>query len=103
MNIIWKDYRLWMLVAGLSLLGAGLLSRRLNYYIDRSASRLDNCLVEAEREHWSTWSLNCESYGSNIEKDDSGTITACSLPSSLAESIDDTMKEDKDRCVKIYK
>ena len=66
-------------------------------------TNMENCLLKAERDGLDWWMKNCENHGSNIERDGDGEITSCSLQGYLADKINDTEQEEKDRCIEMYR
>ena len=60
---------------------------------DQRQIDLDRCLLNAEIVYYELWNKNCKS---RKLKDD------CSLPLSLAESVNKTLKENKEDCFKQY-
>lgn len=60
------------------------------------------CLLEAERDSHNWWMANCENHGLNVERNDDGEITRCSLSGYLSEKIKDTEQEEKDRCMEMF-
>lgn len=74
---------------------------KYKYYQDEE-SKLDDCLAEADDSSRHTWMKNCKNFGSNIEKDDDGEITTCSLPGYLSTKISDQQQVDKDNCFRRY-
>ncbi|MBU0650047.1 hypothetical protein KJ605_00100 [Patescibacteria group bacterium] len=65
-------------------------------------TKLDACLSKAEKDGFSLWLVNCDISGSNIEKDASGKITTCSLPSDKADKINAGIQIEKDNCFRRY-
>lgn len=55
------------------------------------------CVMEAETDYLNTWNSNCPLSGISSRQD------GCSLPSRLADSIDGTLEDEKNRCVTLYK
>lgn len=64
---------------------------------------LDTCLSIAVEKFRSGWMRNCENSGSNIEKDEDGEITSCSLPGYLRDGLEETKQKERDRCAELYK
>ena len=82
---------------------------------------LDECISDAEFEYSQLWKKNCSGqYDLKLqcEKNDAPRFgksfcegiytgiksrTECSLPLKLANSLDDSLKEEKDRCIQRYK
>ena len=71
-------------------------------YFKDEESKLDACLREAEKDGHSLWLKNCDHIGSNIEKDTTGEITDCSLPSVSADKINAGIQTEKDNCFRRY-
>ncbi len=66
------------------------------------ADKLRGCLQTAGIRKHTWWTNSCENHGYNIEKNEDGVITTCSLPSYNSDLINKTEREDRDRCVKLY-
>ena len=82
---------------------------------------LDECISNAEYQYRSDWKLNCSAkYDRKLEceKNDAPRYgksfcesiytgirsrTDCSLPLKIADSLDASLKQEKDRCLQLYK
>lgn len=94
MNKILTNLKTWILLTVVLALMAGVFHQRW-----QGAEKLDLCLSQAEKDHWESWKLNCNS---DIKKDENGEIESCGVPAALAKNIDDERQQDKDNCFKRY-
>ncbi len=67
--------------------------------LQKREERLTACMVTANKKHWDTWKLNCDSDFLYFENE---KIKSCSVPNHLAPAINKATKETKDRCVELY-
>ena len=128
-NSLDKTYITIALILGLAILGYALIGRQtkldtireqeqtereqinaereaISKQEERETERKRNlrlCLSIAESERWSSWQLNCESFGSNIKRDENDEIESCNLSMDLANDIDEQGQKEKDRCSELYK
>lgn len=114
-------YIIVALIIGLSILGYGYLSYQKQKMVlgekrmveteekakkakedSMRTKKLETCLTNADSRSSEWWLSNCENHGFNIEKDEDGEITTCSLYSDLGSQIQEGLQKDKDRCAKLY-
>lgn len=77
---------------------------------------IEACTNEARSSYRLHWVSNCKNHGFNIEYEDTKAysvfkgafvsqkeISTCSLPSYIADSLNDTLQKEEDRCLEKYK
>ncbi len=121
-NNLDKTYIIIAAIIGVAILGYALISRQTKLDTTREQNnlerqtilkqeeqetendkKLNSCLSTATERAKSGWMNNCENFGSNIEKDEDGNITTCSLPGRISDSIREKEQQDSDRCAELYK